>query len=113
MGTETHFPIGTILTRRDPQNDSRDELRVVGGGKKLVVTSNTEFGESFEMDSAVVRREYDSDVESNELYASRPQYIEAGPSPEQVFADMARAAEKETPRRGRGRRSTGENEEEE
>lgn len=92
MGTETHYPIGTVLTRRDPQDDALDEIRVVGGGKKLVITSNTEFGESFEMDSAVARRDYESDLPGELYTAGRPTYVEPGLSPEQAFAEMERNA---------------------
>lgn len=84
MGTETSYPIGTILTRRNPVGDENDELRVVGGGKELVVTSTKTFGDNFQITGAVARAEYTTDVPDSVLL-SQPTYVDPGPSPEQVF----------------------------
>jgi len=90
MGTESHFPIGTVFKRRKPLDDSLDELRVVGGGNKLVVTSNLEFGQSFELTGSEVNEEYDVDVPPGaELLAPTVNY-NTEPSPEEVFAKQAR-----------------------
>lgn len=85
MGTEQSYPIGTVLTRKKPEGDNRDEVRVVGGGKELIVTPNKEFGESFQIDANVARRDYNSDVGEDVLLA-QPTYIDPGPTPEQVFS---------------------------
>lgn len=102
MGTESHFPIGTVFKRRKPQDDLLDELVVVGGGKALVVRSNTEFGPSFELTGQEVNDEYDVDAaEGGELSAPTVNY-NTEPSPEEVFAKLARDNPvKVKPRRGR------------
>lgn len=105
MGTETIFPIGTVLNRRKPKNDVWDEIKVVGGGDHLVVTSNKEFSESKTMDVMTAREEYDGDIPENE--GSGEEYsvtiVNPGLSPEQIFAKQAReaAARGETPPKAR------------
>jgi hypothetical protein len=86
MGTETAYPIGTILTRREPQGDGRDQLKVVGGGKEeVVVTSNTDFTENFGLQAGVIRAEYEANVDTEGVHLSTPTYVDPGPTPEQVF----------------------------
>lgn len=86
MGTEQSYPIGTVLTRKKPEGDALDEVRVVGGGKTLVVTPNKEFGTSVQLDANRARVEYTSDIGDDVLLA-QPTYIDPGPSPEQFFAE--------------------------
>lgn len=86
MGTEQSYPIGTVLTRKKPEGDSLDEVRVVGGGKTLVVTPNQEFGTSVQLDANRARQEYNSDI-GDDVRAAQPTYIDPGPSPEQFFSD--------------------------
>lgn len=88
MGTQVSYPIGTILTRRNPKGDDLDTLRVVGGGKTLVVTPAEGFGANFDLNAAQARAEYETDVPDSVLL-SQPSYVDPGPTPEQVFAQSA------------------------
>jgi hypothetical protein len=86
------YPPGTVFKRRKPLNDSLDEIRVVGGGKTLVVTSNLQFEGQQVMDFAVLRTEY-LDGEGAEI----PEPVmddnaKSKMTPEEVFAAEAAAA---------------------
>jgi len=89
MGIESIFPVGTILKRITPKGDDLDEVRVVGGGRDLVVTSNSGFSGNVPLNAAVVRAEYGADF-PDEVYLQRPSYVDPGPTPEQVFAAQDR-----------------------
>lgn len=88
MGTEQSYPINAILTRREPKGDDLDELRVVGGGKQLVVTPSKGFGSNFQLSADVVRKEYESSIPDSVLL-QQPTYVNPGPSPEQIFSGEA------------------------
>lgn len=110
MGTEQIFPIGTVLTRRKTEGDAWDEIRVVGGGDHLIVTSNTEFTESREMNVMDVREDYEGDIPET---AGDEEYsvtiVNPGLSPEQIFAKQAREAKargEEPPKTREGRKRT-------
>ncbi len=93
MGTEVSYPLGTILTRITPQGDGMDTLKVIGAGKSIIVTQVETFGEAFELTPEIARREYQSDGRSGDVNINAPTFLDPGPSPEQVFAEMARQAE--------------------
>jgi hypothetical protein len=94
MGLDQLYPIGTVLTRRVLQDDAWDEIRVVGAGSELVVTSNKEFTESKTLNVQEAREDYDGDVEheASEEEEGKVILVRPGATPEQVFAAEARAA---------------------
>lgn len=103
MGTESYYPVGTKLTRKDKEDDGEDELVVVGGGDQLIVSSAVEFGPNFPLDVSVARDQYDADFPEG-FEPGEPEVLRPGLTPEQVFAQTAREArqsgEPQAPRRG-------------
>ncbi len=93
MGTEMLYPIGTVLTRKDPKGDFMDEVHVIAGGSKLVVESRKEFTGAHELDVSVARNEYDAEIPES-VRIERPSVVDPGLSPEQVFAGEARTERK-------------------
>lgn len=92
MGTQSVFPIGTKLTRRELKNNAYDELVVVGGGNKVSVQP-TSFGETIELTGTEINSDYDVEFPEGS-YLNAPTYSKQGPSPEEVFAEIARKAGK-------------------
>lgn len=91
MGTEQLFPIGLVGKRRDPQEDAWDEIRVVGGGESLIVTSNIEFTGSEPLGVQQAREDYEwEDHDSEDAVARGIVTLDPGPTPEEVFARKAR-----------------------
>lgn len=107
MGTEQIFPVGTILTRKEPKDDNNDKLRVVGTGHEIVVTPHEEFAPNFAIDVKVARNEYTYELPEGTDLQTQPK-PEDSLSPEQIFANAANKDAKENktkPATGRGRTS--------
>ncbi len=91
MGTEQIFPIGLVGKRRDSQDDAWDEIRVVGGGESLIVTSNTEFTGSEPISVQQAREDYEwEEHDSEDAVARGIVTLDPGPTPEEVFARKTR-----------------------
>lgn len=109
------LPSHTTLKRREPKGDHLDELRVIGispikdttvadwvgssGGEAYIVQPSKEFGSAEVMPYAVISAEYDilePPVEPPVIEAQRPQIMRAL-TPEEVFAQEAKAAKKKPP----------------
>lgn len=111
MGTETHYPIGTILKRRKLEDNVLDELRVVGGGNQLVVTSNLAFESSFELDGHIALSEYEEVVPEGGTPFNPRAIVGRKLSPEEIFSEHARTHPEEAvtgrqPRGGRRKKET-------
>jgi len=92
MGTEQLFPIGLVGKRRDKKEDAWDEIRVVGGGDSLIVTSNTEFTGSEPISVQQAREDYEwEEHDSADAVARGIVTLDPGPTPEEVFARQTRA----------------------
>lgn len=91
MSTEVTHPPGAILTRKVPKKDGNDELVVTGAGKKIVVTSTTEFGESFQLDPSEAFKDYDLRIPEGVVLPNHQKEY-AGLSPEEQFKQSESAA---------------------
>lgn len=61
---QTIYPIGTILTRREPLEDPYDEVQVIGAGKDaMIVTPVKEFGANKPLSNTSAREKYTTDIE--------------------------------------------------
>lgn len=86
MGTEAIFPVGTVLTRKAQQDDEHDQLRVVGAGKELIVTSNIGFTTNYTLDITVAREQYTAAIPSEVIHEpGRRRPALQGLSPEEQF----------------------------
>lgn len=81
------YGVGTLFKRRVPQNDASDEIRVVGAGVSPVVTSNVEFGQTYQLDLKVLRAEYTT-LTGEDIPEPEPLPAHLL-SPEEVFAAQA------------------------
>lgn len=98
------YPIGTVLTRKDPQGDFMDEVHVVGGGQQLIVESRKEFSGVHELDMKLARTEYDADIPES-VRLERPQVVDPGLTPEQVFAQTEREGREQNKTEGKSPKS--------
>lgn len=102
------YPVGTIFKRRVPKNDSLDEIRVVGGGNALIVTSNTEFGPRLPIPLKELFEEF---VDENGDELQEPETATRRMSPTEFFEKQTRdqlqreALAGEPPARTGGRRA--------
>ena len=103
------YPVGTVFKRRVPKNDSLDEVRVVGGGNALIVTSNTEFGPPMQIPLADLFAEF---VDQTGADLQEPETDGRRMSPTEVFEKETRdqkqreALAGDPPTKGRGRAAT-------
>ncbi len=81
------YGVGTVFKRRVPNSDATDEIRVVGAGASPVVTSNVEFGQTYQIDLKTLRAEYTT--ATGEDIPEPDPIPEHLLSPEEVFAQQA------------------------
>lgn len=87
MGTESFFPIDTVLTRKKAKGDEFDKLRVCGGGKSVIVESLVGFSGAQELPVERLREEYDAETPEGVKFDAykQPDNPGAGLSPEETF----------------------------